>query len=482
MAKDFSAAGRHPRGGDLPAARRLDIVGPGRGGGEDHEGRGIDGPVGRAAGGAAPYGEAVARALAHARAAAGDLGLPTRAGEGRWVAADAGEGEPYVAAIGHLDVVPPGAGWTRTPFEPTIEGDRVYARGSADDKGGSFAALLAVAAINDLLGAGDLALPRRVRVIFGGDEESGMTCAQHYAATNPPPAFAVAPDGEWPVVFAEKGQALVTLEGAFPAGGELYVERLESGSRANVVPDLAECVLAGSGPALDAAAEALAGYWDRNITCRRDDGGIEITAVGLGGHGSRPFGSDNAAIRLVRALCTLSLDASGRWQKVFALFEPSGDGLGLAQHEPIAGPTTSNLGVLGVRDGRVRMSFDVRYAISRDQPWVLQQVASAAGAAGLEIVESSGIAPLHQPVDGALVRTVMAVYNAETDLGRPPYARGARTYAAYIPNGVSVGRNDPAKGETGVHGPDESCSVGGLGVAGRMLARVLIRLARTDAE
>ncbi len=41
---------------------------------------------------------------------------------------------PTLALVSHLDTVPAGEGWTRPPFEPTIEDDRLYGRGSGDAK------------------------------------------------------------------------------------------------------------------------------------------------------------------------------------------------------------------------------------------------------------------------------------------------------------------------------------------------------------
>lgn len=41
---------------------------------------------------------------------------------------------PTLALATHLDVVPPGEGWTRDPFVPTIEGDLLYGRGAGDAK------------------------------------------------------------------------------------------------------------------------------------------------------------------------------------------------------------------------------------------------------------------------------------------------------------------------------------------------------------
>lgn len=47
------------------------------------------------------------------------------------------------AFASHIDTVPAGEGWTRPPFEPTIEGDRLYGRGSGDAKASVAAMLMA---------------------------------------------------------------------------------------------------------------------------------------------------------------------------------------------------------------------------------------------------------------------------------------------------------------------------------------------------
>ncbi|HIG41635.1 MAG: succinyl-diaminopimelate desuccinylase [bacterium] len=54
-----------------------------------------------------------------------------------------GEGPPYFVFAGHTDVVPPGplSDWQTPPFKPTLIGDKLFGRGSADMKG-SLAAML----------------------------------------------------------------------------------------------------------------------------------------------------------------------------------------------------------------------------------------------------------------------------------------------------------------------------------------------------
>lgn len=80
------------------------------------------------------------------------------------------EGSPTVMIYGHYDVqsADPVEEWDSPPFEPTIRGDRLYARGASDDKG-NFYPLLFVAC--ELAQAGEL--PLNIRVVVEGEEEVG---------------------------------------------------------------------------------------------------------------------------------------------------------------------------------------------------------------------------------------------------------------------------------------------------------------------
>jgi succinyl-diaminopimelate desuccinylase len=72
-------------------------------------------------------------------------------------------GGRHFAFAGHLDVVPPGAGWASDPFVPQIKGDLLHGRGAVDMKG-SIAAF--VAALHEIpADAGTISL------IITGDEE-----------------------------------------------------------------------------------------------------------------------------------------------------------------------------------------------------------------------------------------------------------------------------------------------------------------------
>lgn len=84
--------------------------------------------------------------------------------------AQAAEGAPTLLVYGHYDVQPadPVAEWTSPPFEPTIRGENLYARGASDMKGQLVAHLAAVEAMQRTG-----SLPIRLVYLVEGEEEIG---------------------------------------------------------------------------------------------------------------------------------------------------------------------------------------------------------------------------------------------------------------------------------------------------------------------
>jgi acetylornithine deacetylase/succinyl-diaminopimelate desuccinylase-like protein len=80
-------------------------------------------------------------------------------------------GKPTVLLYGHYDVQPPDPldEWISPPFEPTLRGGRLYARGVGDNKGQHFAQVLALESLLATRGV----LPCNVKVLLEGEEEIG---------------------------------------------------------------------------------------------------------------------------------------------------------------------------------------------------------------------------------------------------------------------------------------------------------------------
>lgn len=115
-----------------------------------------------------------------------------------------GKGEPSVAIIAHLDVVPSGRGWKSNPFSARIRDGRIYGRGSLDNKGPYAAAWAGVKAILES------SLPFQGTIILGAvaDEERGSRLGMELLLRKGfSPSFAIIPDGGKidEVVIGEKG-------------------------------------------------------------------------------------------------------------------------------------------------------------------------------------------------------------------------------------------------------------------------------------
>jgi succinyl-diaminopimelate desuccinylase len=85
---------------------------------------------------------------------------------------------PTLHFNGHIDVVPPGAGWTLKPFAAEVREDRIYGRGVTDQKAGIAASLFAVEAIR----RAGVRLAGSVEQSATVDEESGGLAGVAYLA------------------------------------------------------------------------------------------------------------------------------------------------------------------------------------------------------------------------------------------------------------------------------------------------------------
>lgn len=134
---------------------------------------------------------------------------PRREGNNVWVsAAQEGSERPVLLLNAHLDTVKPVAGWTRDPFTPAIEGDRLYGLG-ANDCGGGLVSLTA-AALPFLRGERTGARWRIVLLASAEEEVSGKDGIERALPLIPPPAAAIVgePTGMQPAT-SEKGLMVI---------------------------------------------------------------------------------------------------------------------------------------------------------------------------------------------------------------------------------------------------------------------------------
>jgi succinyl-diaminopimelate desuccinylase len=97
-----------------------------------------------------------------------------------------GEKSPRLWILTHLDVVPPGEGWTVTkPFEPVVKDGKIYGRGSEDNGQSLVASLYAVKALMNL----GIRPKRTIILAFVSDEETGSKYGLKWLIKNHPKLF-----------------------------------------------------------------------------------------------------------------------------------------------------------------------------------------------------------------------------------------------------------------------------------------------------
>ncbi|WP_291293459.1 Sapep family Mn(2+)-dependent dipeptidase [Enterococcus sp.] len=161
----------------------------------------------------APYGTETRRVLSLVMDKSAAFGFETKViddviGYAQW----GNEGSDYIGILGHLDVVPAGSGWDFPPFDLSEKDGRLYGRGILDNKGPIISCLYGMKLLKEL----GHQPKKNLRIIFGTDEESGMSDVPHYLAAEQPPVFGFTPDCKYPVVYGERGVVNVALHFPLP--------------------------------------------------------------------------------------------------------------------------------------------------------------------------------------------------------------------------------------------------------------------------
>lgn len=422
----------------------------------------------------APYGAAVRKSLDHILKKAEDLGFRTENLDGQVGWCEYGEGEEMVAVLGHLDVVPAGDGWSFDPWGGEIKDDRIFGRGTMDDKGPSVAALYALAAVKDAR----LPLRRRIRLIWGCNEETGSQDMKYYLAHGGEiPVMGFTPDAEYPVINGEKGIINVTFQKSYTQTGDLQVVSIQGGTAANVVPDAAKAELRCG---KEISREILALNIPK-VHFTETEEGILVEAEGVSAHGSTPEQGENAVGRLVQALDQLPF--VGQWKETVHFLatklgmESDGASAGIALRDDVSGGLTLNWGTLKADDRSLSMIINYRYPVTFGYRDCAPAFRTLFCDAGFTVAHELHKEKLYVPEESQLIQTLLKIYKDFTGITGKPKSIGGGTYAKALPNIVAFGPIFPGD-EVREHKPDEFIEIPKLMKNTQIIAAAMYEMAK----
>ncbi|MGN8981900.1 Sapep family Mn(2+)-dependent dipeptidase [Enterococcus villorum] len=366
----------------------------------------------------APYGEGPRSALALVIRKGEEVGFKTKViddaiGYVQWGEED----EDYIGIIGHLDVVPAGSGWEFPPFDLTEKKDRFYGRGILDNKGPIISCFYALILLKKMG-----FVPRKtIRIIFGTDEESGMSDITHYLEEEVPPIFGFTPDCKYPVVYGERGIVNVTIHLPLSKVDLTKISEFKGDQSRDHVPDL--------------------------LSVRINE--KEYPILGKRSPSNAPELGENALTLLAKKLKDIpdipeQLKHYFSW--IFQCFHDKhyGEGLGLTLADEDSGKLILTPVTLQKKTDGLNLEVAFRYPVSATEKQVVEGVVRNLPE-GATLTINRSIPGICRKKETEKIKQLSKIYEEMTGNDATPVTTTGATYARKVPNIVAFGPSFPGQ-------------------------------------
>lgn len=415
----------------------------------------------------APFGTEPASALQYMLDLCQEYGFQIDDADHYAGSADLNQKTPELGILAHLDVVPEGDGWTYDPYQLTYdrESDKLYGRGTSDDKGPAVAALFAMKAVKDL----QIPMKSGVRLIFGTNEENGSEDLEYYMQHRTLPPMVFTPDGDYPVITLEKGMMRLKLSAEFQ---DEHILEFHAGDVINAVPSKASALIQG------VPESEMQKYLDRfsgiQFRIQADGDAVRISAEGRSAHASTPEQGCNA----LTAMAELLADLTGNpvlniLTSCCPYGEFNGESYGINAHDALSGDLTLVCSVIDIRNGKFTAYHDIRFPVCCDSQKMIEKIREKIAPIQLEVVLCDE--PHHTDENSPFVRTLLNIYEHVTGLKGECLAIGGGTYVHHIEGGVAFGATFPDT-DVHMHGADEFIKLSHLMLDAEMIALAMTEL------
>lgn len=340
--------------------------------------------------------------------------------------------EEYIGVIGHLDVVPAGTGWDFPPFDLTEKEGRFYGRGILDNKGPIISCLYALF----LLKKSGFVPKKTIRIIFGTDEESGMSDISHYLKSERPPIFGFTPDCKYPVVYGERGVVNVTIQLPLDSEELNQISQFSGDQYRDHVPD------------------------QLGVTIN----GITHQVTGKRSPSNAPEMGENAITLLAQVVKDIEmseqLQSYLRWIAESFHDKHYGEGMNLTLADKDSGKLILTPVVLQKSETGLSLEVAFRYPVSASEDEVLRRLGlQLPKGASYEVTRS--IPGICHDKDSPEIQKLSMIYAEVTDNDPTPVTTTGATYARKMPNTLAFGPSFP--GQKGIaHNKNEYMNVADL--------------------
>ncbi|QIL83413.1 dipeptidase [Diaphorobacter sp. HDW4A] len=409
----------------------------------------------------------------------------------------------------HSDVVPVvPAEWVVDgkqidPFKVTRIGDRLYGRGTIDDKGSIATVLFAMKAVKDA----KLPLARSIRLMIETTEETGGDAMKYYREKTKLPEYNIVLDSKYPAVVAEKGTGAIK---AFFAevktdAQQPVITAMAGAASSNAIAQTATASIeAGDASALAAIAQKLQSAKDGYVDAHQKLGKfsidivstankIDIKVTGASAHGSRPEEGVNPVPRLALFIQQALLADGGKplvqtnqyaeavryINGVYGL-DYFGNALKLAYADDFMGPLTISPNFIKPGNGQLEVTANARMPRGKSPEQLKAEVEkgiadwSAAAKVPVKIDYTQGNWMARDP-KGAWLSTLLNIFGDTTGLDAKPVPTAGSTTAKLMPNAINFGPAMPGKKYT-AHNALEYQELPDLRTDIQMFTEMLVRI------
>lgn len=386
-----------------------------------------------------------------------------------------GNGDEVVGIHAHADVVPVTPenwvlkdGTKLDPFKVTLIGDRMYGRGTEDDKNGIVVAMYAMKIIKEE----KLPLARNFKLLVDTTEETTGDAIPYYFEHNPTPNYNLALDGGYPVVIAEKGYGTVmasfTKRKGEGKGAEII--SMTGGLATNQIPSASVATLVTDKPAELAASLQTVGtdYAKRNggnfeVSAKVDGKDVKLTVTGVSAHSSEPESGVNPVARMLDFINSLDgkvalkhnhITDAARYAADNWGLDYLGGKLGVGFADAFMGPLTTSLTYVGMDEKAFKLAVNLRVPKGKSPEALKSEIADKLGAWSKEtqvaVAFNYSIAePMYRNPEGEWVKALLAVATENLGMEHKYGTSAGATSVHELPNGVQFGLARPEVKYTG---------------------------------